>query len=155
MTHPLRRQVLIGGIAAALASTLSVALAQNLTEGRTAQDRRFVAGGVGLEESEHLKAMAPGFPLTIVVASPTGAYLADTHVTIRDARSQPVLDTQLYSPYLLVDLAPGRYDIEATHHGMRKAQRVAADASSRSRVVFTFDVPVDQVSQSPVARPSQ
>ena len=155
MTHPLRRQVLVGGIAAALASTLSVALAQNVTEGRTAQDRRFVAGGVGLEESEPLKAMAPSFPLTIVVASPTGAYLADTHMTIRDARGQPVLDTQLYSPYLLVDLAPGRYDLEATHGGMHQSRRVATEANSRSRVVFTFDVPVDQVRQSPVTGPSQ
>ena len=155
MTHRLRRQLLLGGMAAALASTLSTAFAQNLMEGRTAQDRRFVAGGVGLEESEPLKAMAPSFPLTIVVASPTGAYLADTHVTIQDARGQPVLDTQLYSPYLLVDLLPGRYDIEATHRGMHKSQRVATEANSRARVVFTFDVPVDHVSQSPVARPLQ
>jgi len=155
MTHPLRRQLLLGGIAAALASTLSASFAQNLLEGRTAQDRRFVAGGVGLEESEPMKAMAHSFPLTIVIAAPTGAYLADTHVTIRDARGQPVLDTQLYSPYLLVDLVPGRYEVEAAHSGMHQSRRVDTDANSRARVVFTFDVPVDQVSQSPVSRPSQ
>ena len=158
MRQALRRQWILGGLAAILASTLTASLAQthNLAEGKTAQDRRFITGGVGLEESEPMKAMANSFPLTIVLAATTGAYLADTHIAITDARGQRVLELQLNAPYLLVELNPGRYDIEANHKGMVQQRRVNIDANSRQRVVFTYNVPVDngaseRVTQAPAA----
>ncbi|HTN50437.1 MAG TPA: carboxypeptidase-like regulatory domain-containing protein [Burkholderiaceae bacterium] len=147
------RKWVVGATVAAQASVLTAALAQNLNEGRTAQDRPFIAGGIGLEESEPLKSMAHGFSLTVVIAATTGAYLADTHVRVLDARGQSVLDTQLYGPYLLVQLAPGRYDVEATHRGMLQQRRLNIDSNSRARVVFTYDVPVDHVSQLPGVEP--
>lgn len=156
MTQALRRQWILGGLAAAFASTLTAAQAQthNLAEGRTAQDHRFITGGVGLEESEPMKAMANNFPLTVVLAATSGAYLADTHVKITDARGHQVLELQLNSPYLLVQLDPGRYDIEANHKGMVQNRRITIDANSRQRVVFTYNVPVDngapdRVTQAP------
>jgi len=157
MRQALRKQWVLGGLAAVFASTLTAALAQthNLAEGRTAQDRRFITGGVGLEESEPLKAMANNFSLTVVLAATSGAYLADAHVTINDARGQRVLELQLNSPYLLVQLDPGRYDIEANYRGMVQQRRVNIDANSRQRVAFTYNVPVDNasdhVTQAPAA----
>lgn len=158
MRQALRRQWILGGLAAILASTLTASLAQthNLAEGRTAQDRRFITGGVGLEESEPMKAMANNFSLAVVLAATSGAYLADTHIAITDARGQRVLDLQLNAPYLLVQLDPGRYDIEANYKGMVQNRRINIDASSRQRVVFAYNVPVDngapeRVTQTPAA----
>jgi len=65
--------------------------------------------------------MAPDFPLSITVTAKSGAYLADSHIKIQAARGQMILDTQLDSPYLLVDLAPGRYNVEAMHQGSEAA----------------------------------
>ena len=156
MRQALHRQWIIGGLAAVLASTLTASLAQthNLAEGRTGQDRRFITGGVGLEESEPMKAMANNFSLTVVLAATSGAYLADTHVKIMDARGNQVLELQMNSPYLLVQLDPGRYDIEANYKGMVQNRRINIDANSRQRVVFTYNVPVDngatdRVTQAP------
>jgi hypothetical protein len=136
---------LILGIAAAIAVVTPVADAQSIVEGRTAQDRRFVAGGIGLDDSEPMKAAARDFPLSITVAAKSGAYLADSHIRIVDARGKMVLDTQLNAPYLLVDVSPGKYNVEATLQGMKRQRDVDIAANAPEKVVFSFDVPVDRV----------
>lgn len=141
MNDKFTSRLLVLGIAAVVAGTAPLAAAQFLFEGRTAQDRRFLAGGVGLDESEQMKAAAREFPLTVVVATKSGAYLADTHIMIADATGRAILDTQLESPYLLVDLTQGKYRVEATHQGERRQQTVEIAANTRARLVFSFDVP--------------
>jgi hypothetical protein len=133
-------------LSAAVAFSVSTpyAAAQSVREGRTAQDRPFIAGGIGLDESEQMKAMARDFPLSITVAAKSGAYLADSHVKIQDARGQMVLDTQLDAPYLLVDLAPGKYSVETTLQGKKQQRSVNIAANMPAKIVFSFDVPVDQ-----------
>jgi hypothetical protein len=138
---------LILGIAAAIAVVAPVADAQSIVEGRTAQDRRFVAGGIGLDQSEPMKAAARDFPLSITVAAKSGAYLADSRIRIVDARGNMVLDTQLNAPYLLVDLSPGKYSVEATLRGMKEQRNVEIAAQAPAKIVFSFDVPVDRVSE--------
>jgi hypothetical protein len=136
---------LIVGIAALLAAASPNADAQSIIEGRTAQDRRFIAGGIGLDQSEQMKARARDFPLSITVAATSGAYLADSHIRIADAGGKPVLDTQLSAPYLLVDLSPGRYSVEATLQGRKQQRSVDIAAGTPAKIVFSFDVPVDRV----------
>lgn len=141
MNRSLSGRLLALSFTALIAVMAPFAAAQSMIEGRTAQDRRFVAGGVGLDESEQMKAAAGDFPLSVVVATKSGAYLAGTHIRIEDAQGQTVLDTQLDSPYLLVDLARGKYRLEATHQAERQQQSVEIAGNTRARVVFSFDVP--------------
>ena len=145
MNGSLPARWLILGIATALAAATPLANAQSIVEGRTAQDRRFVAGGIGLDQSEPMKAAARDFPLSITVAATSGAYLADSHIRIDDARGKAVLDTQLNAPYLLVDLSPGKYSVEATLQGRKQQRSVDIAASTPVKIVFSFDVPVDRV----------
>ena len=136
----------------AVAFTVSTPYAaESVQDGRTAQDRRFIAGGIGLDESEQMKAMARDFQLSITVAAKSGAYLADSHIRIQDALGKMVLDTQLDAPYLLVDLAPGRYNVEATLQGKKQQQSVDIADGRRAKIVFSFDVPVDRAREkSPI-----
>ena len=122
-----------------------MAEAQTIREGRTAQDRRFIAGGIGLDQSEQMKATARDFPLSITVAAKSGAYLADSRIRIDDAQGKMVLDTQLNAPYLLVDLSPGKYSVEATVQGSKQQRSVDIAAGTPAKIVFSFDVPVDRV----------
>lgn len=145
MNGSLPGRCLILGIAAVFAVAIPIADAQTILEGRTAQDRRFIAGGIGLDQSEQMKAKARDFPLSITVASRSGAYLADSHIRIDDARGKVVLDTQLNAPYLLVDLSPGKYSVEATLRGMKQQRNVDIAANTPAKIVFSFDVPVDRV----------
>jgi hypothetical protein len=133
------------GIAAVLAAATPAADAQSVLEGRTAQDRRFIAGGIGLDQSEQMKARARDFALSITVVATSGAYLADTHITIDEARGQRVLDVQLTAPYLLVDLSAGKYSVEATLQGRKQQRSIEIAAGRPAKIVFTFDVPVDRV----------
>ncbi len=104
--------------------TISICAAAAITEGRTANDRGYVSGGIGLEESERMKQMADKFSLQLIVSSRSGAYLADTHLTILNASSQKILDIQLNAPWLLVDLAPGTYKVFIAHAGSTQERNV-------------------------------
>ena len=114
-----------------------------IVEGRTANDRMYVSGGVGLEESERLKQMADKYSLQLVISSRSGAYLANTHVTITGANGQKVLDLPLDAPWLLVDLLPGNYKLVVAHAGRAQERNVTLAPSKREQVVVQFDVPAD------------
>lgn len=144
MNGTLLSRLLILSIAVVFTVSTPYAAAQSVREGRTAQDRRYIAGGIGLDESEQMKASARDFLLSITVAAKSGAYLADSHIKIQDVQGRMVLDTQLDAPYLLVDLAPGKYNVEATLQGKKQQRTVDIAANTRAKIVFSFDVPVDR-----------
>jgi hypothetical protein len=114
-----------------------------ITEGRTANDRSYMAGGVGLEESELMKQRADKYPLQLVVSSRSGAYLADTRVTITGANGQKILDLPLDAPWLLVDLGPGSYKVVVSHAGITQERNVTLATGKREQLAVQFDVPGD------------
>ncbi|HYM48338.1 MAG TPA: hypothetical protein VES91_07640 [Burkholderiaceae bacterium] len=131
---------MLGG--ALLAASLAVAAA--IVEGQTANDRRYVVGGIGQGEVEQLKQIADKYSLQMIVSSRAGAYLADMHVRIMGANSQKILDTQLNAPWLLVDLMPGNYTVFVTHQGGKAQERKITIASGkRTELAVQFDVPAD------------
>ena len=54
-----------------------------------------------------------GYSTKLVFATASGSYLANIAVTIVDDSNLIVLEATCLSPWLMVDLAPGRYRIEA------------------------------------------
>ena len=124
-----------------------------ITEGRTANDRAYVGGGIGLEESERMKQMAEKYSLQLIVSSRSGAYLADTRVTITGANSQKILDLPLDAPWLLVDLAPGSYKVVVAHAGMTQERNVTLAPGKREQIGVQFNVPGDTAkSPAPAAK---
>ena len=123
--------------------TASLGVSSAITEGRTANDRGYVSGGIGLEESERLKQMADKFSLQLIVSSRQDAYLADTRVTIIGANSQKILDMPLDAPWLLVDLAPGSYKVVVAHASGTQERNVTLAPGKREQIVVQFNVPAD------------
>ncbi|MEP6609087.1 MAG: hypothetical protein ABJA83_10460 [Burkholderiaceae bacterium] len=115
----------------------------DIVEGRTANGRAYVSGGIGLEESERMKQMADAYPLQLLVTSRAGAYLADALVTVVDANGQKILALTLDAPWLLVDLAPGGYQISVTSAGRVQQRNLRLVSGKHERVVIQFDVPAD------------
>ncbi len=146
-----RRFGLLLGLA--VAAHLSAAHA-DMIEGRTNDGHRYVAGGIGLEESEAMRQQASSFPLALVTAARSGAYLANTHVRILGAGNATILDTVIDAPWLLVDLPSGNYTILTTHAGKTIERRVNVSAGKPQRVVITYDVPVDNGSSNAAAASS-
>lgn len=127
--------------AAILAASFSVPAA--IVEGRTANDRGYVSGGIGLEESERLKQMAEKYSLQLIISSRSGAYLADTRVTIVGAGNQKILDVPLDAPWLLVDLLPGSYRVSVVHAGITQERNVTVAPGKREQIGVQFDVAGD------------
>lgn len=129
---------------AGLALVLWTVAAQAQTAGETAQNRRYVSGGVSIEEAQALEQQRNDYRLWLVTAARgSGAWLADAHAVLRDAQGTVVLDTILQGPYLLVDLAPGRYTIEATVNDQKRTQTVTVGSKGHRQVVMYFDTPVE------------
>jgi hypothetical protein len=126
-----------------LLALLAVAAQAALTEQRTADGHPYVAGGIGSEEVDALRQMAPSYSLQIITAARSGAYLAGAHVRIVGPGGRPVLDTAIDAPWLLIDLPSGGYTVQATFRGQTVVRRLTVAAGKAQRVVLTFDARVD------------
>jgi hypothetical protein len=123
-----------------LAALTSFGAAFAQSSGETAQNRPYVTGGVSIEEARALEQQRNDYRLWLVTADRgSGAWLAGAKTRVKDARGEVVLDTVLEGPYLLVDLAPGRYTIEAEVDGRTRTQTVSIGSSGTRQVVMYFD----------------
>lgn len=101
----------------------------------------YVSGGIGEREAEAMKAEAARYPLAMTFTRHLrdhDAFLAAVPVVIRNASDVSVLDVVTEGPYLLVDLAPGRYEISATYRGQQKTERVNLAAQSHKSLSFAW-----------------
>jgi hypothetical protein len=98
----------------------------------------YVTGGVGLEEIDRLRGMEKDFNLKVVFADSTGAYLSAIPVRITDRGGRVVLESTTEGPVLMVRLAPGRHQVEATFAGQSKRQQITVGANKLSRVDFRW-----------------
>lgn len=79
-------------------------------------------GGADLDEAERLRRMAPQYPLRVVFSVRGGDYaVADSFAILRDG--QLVAEVPTAGPWLLIDLPPGRYTLQARFDG-RLSERV-------------------------------
>lgn len=128
------------GAAGLLAATASVAQ----TTGRTALGGAFMSGGIGDSEIAAMQAQRANYALWVrTAAKGSGAYLADVHVRITDAKKATVLDHVMDGPWLLVDLPPGRYEVQASYHGQVSSQVTTVLAGAHRQMVFYFNVAAD------------
>jgi len=134
-------------IALALIAALAAFPAASMTDGRTTQDRPFVTGGITPDEIADLRTKQPFFNLSVLTAARgSGAYLASVKVRIVDAQSTPVLETVMDGPYLLVDLAPGKYQLELVNEGETQKRTVTVQETKPQRLVVYFKSDADVLS---------
>lgn len=107
--------------------------------GQTNQSRPYITGGVSIEEASALEANRRDYRLWIVTADRSGAWLAGARARLLDAVGTTVLETTLEGPYLLVDLAPGRYTVEVTLGGQTQTRTVSVGTRGTRQLVVHFD----------------
>lgn len=106
---------------------------------QTQNDVQYLVGGIGLDESEAIKAAMKDYSLALIFAQPQeggAAYLSDVLVRIEDAAGKSVLDVKPDGPYLLVMLPPGSYKVTASSGGnsQDKTLNVQAGKTTRQRL---------------------
>ncbi len=123
----------------ALAGFLCATPVAAITEGRTAQDRPFVSGGVSTDEIAELNAKRPFFTLSVLTAARgSGAHLASVRVRIVNAKGDVVLETEMDGPYLFADLTSGNYQIEARHGDEVQKRAASVREGARRDIVLYF-----------------
>jgi hypothetical protein len=142
--HRLRR--IVGWLAVLLLGFALATAALAATRGTSAQGRPVVSGGASYEELQALHAKRDDYNLWLVTAAKrSGAYLADVRVRITDAERRTVFDGLLDGPWLFIDLALGRYGIEASFNGETQQRFTTIHPGDHHQAFFYFDVP-DEVS---------
>ncbi len=102
---------------------------------------QYVSGGIGLDESEAMKAAAKDYPLALTFAAQRDGkadYVANVAVTISDAQGKSVLQTTAEGPYMLVKLPAGNYKISATYNGQAQQREVSVQNTGTARAVFEW-----------------
>jgi hypothetical protein len=94
----------------------------------------YMTGGVGIESRAMMEMAYDKYNLKVVVASSSGAYLADAMITIKDAAGKQVLKTMTDGPWLLVKLPKGSYRVTASLEGRQKTERVSV--STRLKTIM-------------------
>jgi hypothetical protein len=75
----------------------------------------YVSGGVGLEERNVMNTVADGYNLKLSFAtSPSGKYLSNVEVVIRNTRGDKVFEATSEGPWMFTRLPAGTYSVSAT-----------------------------------------
>ena len=120
----MQRTILILSIAVLAGARVALAAPAPQAQGPVAA----VSGGVTEEERDQLAAIARDYNLKVVLATRSGAYLADVAVVVRDASGNPVLGTKADGPWVLARLPAGRYSVEGSANGATVRKSVAVGA---------------------------
>ena len=123
---------------------LGAGAANAMTEAKTAQGENYIAGGIGLSERDMLAERRADFSLWIATAvKKAGSYLSDVRIKISDAAGKSVLDTRLDGPWLLVDLKPGSYTVEASFRKQTQRKTTNISKGGHREMLFYFDLAVE------------
>lgn len=115
-----------------------------VVRGTTTEGLNFANGGVTVDELRVLAAERQQYDLWVTTAAKgSGAFLSDVQVKITDARKSVVLETVMEGPWLLVDLAPGKYTIEATFDGKAQKHTTSIAQGERHQAILYFETPAE------------
>lgn len=114
-------------IAAALAAVAGAAAAQPAAPPPQRHGPvTVVSGGIGVDEAAAMKQMSAGYPLRIVMSQPNGHYhVAERLAILRGGQVLAELDGA--GPWVLADVAPGRYSLHGTFGGRTQVKQVVVD----------------------------
>ena len=99
----------------------------------------YVTGGIGLDESETIKAAEKDFTLSLLFAqTKRGEFLSDVNVMIKDKAGKAVLEAQSDGPMLLVRLPAGTYQVNAEYEGKSLMKSVRVADKGVTRVGFVW-----------------
>ncbi|PPA75771.1 carboxypeptidase regulatory-like domain-containing protein [Achromobacter spanius] len=102
---------------------------------------QYISGGIGIDESEAMKAAAKDYPLSLTFAAQREGkadYVASVAVVIRDAQGKEVLKTTAEGPYMLIKLPAGTYKVSATYEGRAQEREVNVQGAGSGRAVFEW-----------------
>jgi hypothetical protein len=116
---------------------------------QTSNGARYVSGGIGAGERDEMLLVLPDFNLKVITAAQgSGAFLSGVALVVLDARGGKVLETTLDGPWLMGRLAPGRYELLATHSGTTQKRMTTVPDKGHRVEHFYWSTPGAETLQS-------
>lgn len=121
------------------------------TPAAASRETAVLAGGVGDDELQVLRAREKEFNLKLVFSLVQGNYLADVDVVVVNERGATILERLNTGPILLALLPAGDYTIIVSHDGKAVSRKVRI-ATRRLRTEHVVRWPADPERDLPVSR---
>lgn len=99
-----------------------------------------VSGGVGETSEQSIEAVEENYNTKLVFTGKGGFYLANVDVVIRDKAGVEVVNGTTNGPFLLTELKPGRYTVEATAEGFHQKRAIKVVGESLKTHGFEFPI---------------
>jgi len=115
----------VAGLASAADTNLPVPMQQY-------QQIRYYSGGVSVDERRALPQL---YPLKLTFSTDSGHLLSDAEVTVTSSGKTVFRAIAENGPWLIIDLPPGVYDIEAVQEGKARSVRGVTIVAGKKRTI--------------------
>lgn len=101
----------------------------------------YITGGVGEGETIAILAEAKQWPLLLEMSqieNGRGVWIFGATIKIMDSKKQLIFDAQADGPYMLINLVPGDYVVEAVYEGavQKRALSIKPDSSQKTSLFW-------------------
>ena len=123
-------------ISAQLILISSWALAQ-IPETKYSEGISYITGGVGEGETTAILSEAKQWPLLLEMSqieNGRGVWIFGANIKISNSNKQSIFAAQADGPYMLINLVPGDYAIEAIYQGVVQKRALSIKADSPQKI---------------------
>lgn len=116
----------------------SLSLAQ-IPDTQYSQGISYITGGVGEGEAVAILAEAKQWPLLLEMSqieNGRGVWIFGASIKILNSSKQVIFNAQAEGPYMLVNLVPGDYAIEAAYEGVLQKRTLSIKADSSQKIAL-------------------
>lgn len=114
----------------------SFAVAQ-IPQTQYSQGISFITGGVGESEALAMLAEEKQWPVTLELSqieNGRGIWISGASIKVTNTKKQLIFDALADGPYMMINLAPGDYVIDATYQGIVQGKKVSIKADSPQKI---------------------
>jgi len=97
----------------------------------------YITGGVGEGETSSILAEAKQWPLMLEMSqieNGRGVWIFGAKIKIVDSQKRTIFDAQADGPYMLINLEPGDYQIQATYQDVEQKRVVTVKENSTQKI---------------------
>ncbi len=108
-----------------------------IPETQHSQGISYITGGVGEEEATAILAEAKQWPLMLELSqieNGRGIWIFGANIKVMSNSRQRIFEAQAQGPFMLINLMPGEYMIEATYQDVALKRGVAIKADSPQKI---------------------
>lgn len=141
MRNSLKSYLIPVGLAASLVGASFSCTAADLPAVQHTGNNTFITGGIGLDESTAIKGAMKDWPLSVLFVQKDGAqaeYVANVRVKVSDHKGHTAIATESQGPYMLANVQPGAYRVEATLDNKTLQQDVEIKQGKPVKLTFLW-----------------